>query len=312
MLNMTGKKSKTKQYVIGGVVGVIIICLWLSIPLTRNSSMGASVAPGNFFKSSTVDVSSLGSDIPQEGGAPGYALNGEVNDPAVGESMASMLFQSGLEDETAPVEASAAGSAMPPGPRSDMFASAGAPELSGPKGKLNVMPSMGGGGSNSATSGGAHNKFFGSGAAKTDFTPVAVDPSLKKTTAAEKRNALVAMLQKTEEKSAQAVRSLNSASAAGAAASAFEKTSKADTSNLNTETERGAATSGLALGSAAQDLKRNDPQLNKSKVAPPTPKAVKDPNSDDEEMKKMLMQMLMSSVIGPMFSTAFGAATPAK
>ena len=141
---------------------------------------------------------------------------------------------------------------------------------------------------------------------------MAVDPSLKKTTAAEKRNALVAMLQKTEEKSAQAVRSLNSASAAGAAASAFEKTSKADTSNLNTETERGAATSGLALGSAAQDLKRNDPQLNKSKVAPPTPKAVKDPNSDDEEMKKMLMQMLMSSVIGPMFSTAFGAATPAK
>ena len=314
MIKMMERKSKTKQYVIGGAVAVVILCLWVSIPLMQNSSMDSSVASGNFFKTKTADVNSLGNDIPQEGGAPGYALNGEMlNNPATsGENMASSLFQSGPDDET---DAAAATDAdKSPAPLPGMSASSGAPSPSpsGPKSRLSAMPSMTAGNSNSMTVGGTHDKFFGSGAAKSNFAP-ASDLGLKNTAASDKRNSLVAMLQKTEEKSALAAKAPNLASAAGSATSAFEKTSKPDTSNLNTDMEQNSASSGLALGAAAQDLKRNDPQLSKSKVSLPEPKPVKDDSkAADEEMKKMIMQMLISSVIGPMFSSIFAVAPAAK
>ena len=312
MIKMMGKKSKAKQYAIGGVVALIILCVWISIPLMQNSSMDSSVASGNLFKTRTADISSLGNDIPQEGGAPGYALNGTMlNNPATsGENIASSLFQSGPDDETANVTASAAGSAKPPAPLPGS-ASGGIPSSMDSKGKLGAMPSITAGNSNSMTAGGAHNKFFGSGAAKADFAPIS-DQGFKNATAADKRNPLVAMLQKTGEKSAQAAKSASPVAAAAAATSAFEKTAKADTSDLNGDMERSAAASGLSLGAAAQDLKRNDPQLNKKKVNLPEPKpAVDDSKAADEEMKKMLMQMIISSVLGPMFSTVFGAATAA-
>ena len=64
MIKMMERKSKTKQYVIGGAVAVVILCLWVSIPLMQNSSMDTSAASGNFFKTKTADVNSLGNDIP--------------------------------------------------------------------------------------------------------------------------------------------------------------------------------------------------------------------------------------------------------
>ncbi|MFA6435291.1 MAG: hypothetical protein WCW52_11405 [Elusimicrobiales bacterium] len=311
MLKIAGKSSKTRQYAIGGVVAVIILCVWISIPLMHNSSMDSSVSPANFFKTRTADVGSLGNDIPQEGGAPGYALNGAMlNNPATsGENVAASLFQSGpgeepaAEGETAAVPA---GSAVPvPGtPASSKVLE---PAFPGVKGKLSAVPSITAGNSNSMTAGGAHNRFFGSGAAKPDFAPAVPDQVVKNTPAAEKRGALMAMLRQTEEKSAQAAKSFNSAAAAGAATSAFEKTSKTDLSGLNTEMERGAASSGLALGAAAQDLKRSDPQLNKTKVTLPEPVVSKEEDMD-KEIQKMLIQMVIGSVLGPMFSTVFGAA----
>ena len=314
MIKIMDRKSKTKQYIIGGAVAVVILCLWVSIPLMQNSSMDASVASGNFFKTRTADVNSLGNDIPQEGGAPGYALNGEMlNNPATsGENMASSLFQSGPDDETAASSATT-DQEKSPAPLPGASASAGVPEpsSSGPKGKLSAMPSITGSNSNTMTVGGTHDKFFGSGAAKSNFAP-ASDQGLKTAAASDKRNSLVAMLQKTEEKSALAAKTPNLASAAGSATSAFEKTSKPDTSDLNSDMERNSASSGLALGAAAQDLKRNDPQLSKSKVSLPEPKPVKDDSkAADEEMKKMIMQMLISSVIGPMFSSIFTVAPAA-
>ncbi|MEI7483005.1 MAG: hypothetical protein WCK75_11765, partial [Elusimicrobiota bacterium] len=63
-------------------------------------------------------------------------------------------------------------------------------------------------------------------------------------------------------------------------------------------------------GAAAQDLKSNDPLLNKKKVTLPELTAVKTKDSD-EEIKMMLIQMVISSVLGPMFATVFGAATAA-
>ena len=307
MIKLTGSRSKTKQYVIGGAFAVIILCLWISIPL-QNSSVDSSTVSGRLFKTSAADVSSLGGDIPQEGGAPGYALNAEMlnNPAATGESIASSLFQSSPEDETAPISEPMAGPARRPGPP-NMSASAGGPGSysSAPKGKLNFTSAGASGGANSATSGGVHNRLFGSGAAKLDYAPVSRQ-SYKSAAPSDKRNALVAMLQKTDEKSALAARSANPVAAASGATSAFEKTGQAGASDLNTDVEEGAAASGLALGAAAQDLKRSDPEINKKKVTLPQPTAVKDDNSD-EEMKKMIIQTVLNSVLG-MFGSMIGSA----
>lgn len=310
MVQITAKRSKTKQYVIGGAVSVVILCAWISIPLMQSSSMDSSVAPANFFKTRVADVGSLGNDIPQEGGAPGYALNGEMlNNPVTsGENIASSLFQSGMDEETAPAETPAADSAGSQPPVSNTSASAGAPDpsFSGSRGKLTPVSSIAGGNSNSMTAGAAHNKFFGSGAAKTDFAPVS-DQGFKNAAADDKRGTLTAMLQKTAEKSAQAARSSDLASAASGATSAFEKIVKANTSSLNNDAAQSAASSGLSLGAAAQDLKRNDPQINKKNVTLPTPKPL---ITDDERAKQMLiqivMQLVMSSLMGPMFGTMAG------
>ncbi|MEI7481940.1 MAG: hypothetical protein WCK75_06285 [Elusimicrobiota bacterium] len=309
MLKVTGEKSKAKQYIIGGIVALIIICAWISGPFMQGSSMDASVATGNFFKTRTADVSSLGNDIPQEGGAPGYALSGEMlNNPATsGENIASSLFQSGPSDEAAEGTASASdsGKASVPLPGAPASGGAAGSSASGSKGKLNYMPSITSGNSNSMTAGGAYNKFFGSGAGKSELAP-ASDQNLKNMTASDKRNSLVAMLTKTEAKSAQAAKSANPGAAASGATSAFGKTANVDNADLNTDLEQDAAESGLALGAAAQDLKTNDPQLSKKKVTLPVPKAVKD-DSADEEIKKMLIQMIISSLLGPMFSSMFSA-----
>lgn len=313
MMKIPGKKSKSTQYLVGGVVAVIILIIWISSPLMNNSSLDSSVDSGNFFKTKTADVSSLGNDIPSEGGAPGYSLSGEMlNNPATsGESIASSLFQSGPEDETAPAASASDltdGSGLAaPSPRASASAPAPSPDSQGSKGKLSSLPSITGGNANSVTTGGAHNKFFGAGAAnaRPELTPLQGQPLNKNAAPADKRNALVAALQKTEDRSAQAARSPNLNESRGGSAGAFERTGKADTSDLNSGLERGAASSGLALGAAAQDLKRSDPQLNKSKVSLPEPKPVKD-DKGDEEIKKMIIQMLISSVLGPMFGSVFG------
>lgn len=299
MVMMQEKKSKFKQYAIGGAVAVVILCFWVYFPLMQTSSMDSSVAPGSFFKTKTADVSSLGNDIPQEGAAPGYALSGEMlNNPlASGDYTASSLFQAGPEDESAP-------SAVPPVPLPGMSAASGAPgpAPSGAKAKLGSMPSITAGNSNTMTVGGSHDKFFGSGAAKAG-NPPAPDQGLKNTAAQDKRNSLVAMLKKTEEKSAQAAKAYGAAAAAGAATSAFEKTAKGNQFNLNTEEEQASSSSGLALGEAAQDLKRNDPQLNQTKVSLPQPNQAKDDSKEaEEEMQRMILQMILQSVLGAAFS----------
>lgn len=298
MIKMQSKKSKPTQYVIGGTVAVIILGLWVSLPLMNGGTADSSVSAGNPFRSKVADISSLGSEGSSEIGAPGSPLSGEmINNPATsGEEMASSLFQSGPSEEEAPA-ASASADQVPAasGPGGVPSASGAAPAA--PRGKLAAAASITGGNSNSMTAGGVHNKFFGSGNQKAEIAPAAAGPDMKKLAPAEKRSSLVAMLGNSADKSIQAAKSGNMDAAKGGAASAFGGTSgKGDTSDLNSNLETQSMESGLQMGQTAQDLKKNDPGLNKHKVTLPEPKVAKDEDAD-AEMKKQIMQMIIQAVL---------------
>jgi len=306
MLKLMEKKQKPTQYIVGGAVAIVVLFAWISIPLMQNSSLDSSAGQGSFFKTRPADVSSLGNDIPSEGGAPGYALNGGMlNNPVTsGENIASTLFQSG-PDEEPPAEAPAAdSSAVPPDSgRASASASAEPPPPSGPKSKLGVLPSITSGNSNSMTTGGTHNKFFGSGPAgdkPTEKELGALEKQAKKPQMpSEKRGATMAMLEKSEAKSSLAARSYNADESRGGATSAFGKSAGSGSSDLNTDMEQSVTGSGLALGAAAQDLKRNDPQVSSKKITLPEPEPAQ--ADEDAEMKKMIVQMLLSSLLGGLF-----------
>ncbi|HAF96051.1 MAG: hypothetical protein A2021_02950 [Elusimicrobia bacterium GWF2_52_66] len=282
------------------MVAVIILIAWILLPLMSNSSLDASVSAGNPFRSKVSDIGSLMGDIPSEGGAPGSPLSGEMTDnPATsGESLISSLFQSeaGDEETAAGAGASAGVSGSLSGKPS---ASAPAPSLGAGRAKLAPKASITGGNSNSMSTGGPHNKFFGNGNAKND---IASAPDLNANIGrdAAKKSALVAMLGNAADKSKFAAKTGGMDAARGGAASAFEKSAKAGASDLNTALESNSAAAGLSMGQAAQDLKRNDPSLNSHKVQLPQPKVVK-VDDTDEQLKKMIMQMIIQATLGQIF-----------
>ncbi|HNW43599.1 MAG TPA: hypothetical protein PKI19_03790 [Elusimicrobiales bacterium] len=312
----TRKKNKPIQYVVGGTVAVIILGVWVSMPLMNNSSMSSSVSAGNPFKSKVADISSLGSEVSLEGGAPGAALSGEmINNPATsGESILSSLFQSGSAEE-APAEASAAASAeagSAPSSSGGYGDSGGgsAPSSSNLGAKLNRVASIGSGGGNSQTAGSAgstHGKFFGSGNEKAEFAS-SLGADFKKAAAApaqDKRGTVNAMLNNTLAQSKQAARADNLASARGDAGNPFGGSGKGSAAaDLKSTARQGASeVSGIEDGQATGNLKTNDPSLNKSKITPPTPpkedtSAKKDSN---EELKQMFIKMLMQAMLGMVF-----------
>ena len=294
------KRSKSTQYVIGGTVGVLILALWISLPLLSGSSMEGSVAAGNPFKSKVADLSAL-SDIPSEGGAPGSPLSGEmINNPATsGEDIASSLFQSGIGEETPEASASADASASAPDVPS---ASGGAPMPSagGPKAKLAAAASITGGNSNSMTAGGIHNKFFGSGNNKAEVAP-ALPADMKKMAAPDKKGTLAALLSNTADKSKLAANSGSMDASKGGASAAFTNTAKAGGSaDLNSDLEAKSLESGLQLGQTAQDLKKSDPSLSKSKVTPPS--KPEDATDESEEMKNQIKMMIIQMVLKAAFA----------
>ena len=306
MIKYQAKKNKLTQYVIGGGVAVVILGFWISLPLMTGSSLDSSVSAGNPFKSRVADIALLGSDISPEGGAPGSPLSGAmIDNPATsGDDTASSLFQSGLvEEEPSEVSAPAGAAAAPPPAAS---ASAGAPGRapgpSGQRGKLSAAASLGAGNSNSMTAGSVHDKFFGSGNKKAELIP-ASSADIRKADPSDKGSSLLAMLSNSADKSKLAAKSGNLDAAKTGAVSAFVNTGKASSSDLKGSAESKAAASGLQMGQAAQDLKKNDPNLNNSKITPPSPpEAVVD---EDEQMKKqlkmMFLQMLMRMAMGVVF-----------
>jgi len=297
-MKLQNKKSKPAQYVIGGTVAVIILGLWISLPLMNGGSADSSVSAGNPFRSKVADISSLGSEISAEGGAPGSPLSGEmINNPATsGEEMASSLFQSGPSEEEVPAASASVDQApAASGPGAGPSASGAAPS-SAPHGKLAAAPSITAGNSNSMTAGGVHNKFFGSGNQNAEFAPAGPGPDMKKLATTDKKSALVAMLSNSADKSILAAKSGNMDAAKGGAAAAFGNSAKGDTGNLNGNLEAQSLESGMQMGQTAQDLKKNDPGLNKHKVTLPEPKVAKDENAN-AEMKKMIMQMIIQAVL---------------
>ncbi len=293
-MKFQAKRSKSTQYAIGAVVAIVILALWISIPLMSGSSTDASVSAGNPFHSRVADISSLGSDISSESGAPGSPLNGEmINNPATsGEEMASSLFQSASDEEAAPAAAAGEpGSAPSAAPSS----APGVPAPSGPGAKLTMAASLTGGNSNSSTTGGVHNKFFGSGGQKAELAPVS-GADLKKMAANDKKSMLVAMLNSAADKSQLAAKTGSLSAAKGGASEAFGASAKAGSSGLNGNLENQALTSGLQLGETAKDLKKSDPSISKHKIDLPQPKEPVVDNSS-EEMKKMIMQMVIQALL---------------
>lgn len=308
MMKFQNKKSKSTQYAIGGTVAVIILALWIALPLMSGSSLDSSVSAGNPFRSKVADIGMLGSDISSEAGAPGSPLSGEmINNPATsGESIASSLFQSGpLEEETAEAGAVADASASAPsapGPSG----SAGAPAPSGPKGKLSAAASITGGNSNSMTAGGKFDKFFGSGNQKAELTS-ANTADIKKMAGADKKNSLVAMLNNSAQKSESAAKTGKADEARGGSAAAFGASSKGPGGeNLNGELEHNTSLAGLQMGQTAQDLKKNDPSLSKTKITPPS--KPEDATDESEEMKQQLKMMIIQMVLKMALGAVFGVA----
>ena len=305
MMKFQTKKNKSTQYVIGGTVAVIILGLWISLPLMTGSSLDSNVSTGNPFRSRVADISLLGSDISPEGGAPGSPMSGEmINNPATsGDETASSLFQSGpSEDEAAAPSSSADGAvaAAPPASGSGSGGASGGSSGSAPRGKLSAAASITSGNSSSMSSGGKHDKFFGSGNQKSEFAPVA-PTDFKKIASEDKKNSLVAMLNSSADKSALAAKSGRMDEAKGGSGSAFANTGKGPSgADLNSALEKNSALAGLQMGQTAQDLKKNDPSLSKTKITPPSkPEDVTDKNEEaKQQLKMMIIQMVLKMALG--------------
>ena len=119
---------------------------------------------------------------------------------------------------------------------------------------------------------------------------------------------LVTMLGDSADKSRAAAASRNSGGARAGASSAFEGGIKADSMMLNSEFEKSASAAGIQVGELASlnELKMNDPSLNAYNVQIPQPEPKKDDEAN-EQMKMMIIQMLIQSILGPIFG-AFGQA----
>jgi hypothetical protein len=302
----TKKGGKSTQYAIGGTVAVIILGLWVSLPLMSGSTLDSRVSAGNPFRSKVADIGLLGSDISSEAGAPGSPLSGAmINNPATsGEDIASSLFQSGpLSEDPVDVSASASAEAGAPSPGAPS-ASAAAPAPAGAGSKLRAAASITAGNSNSATAGGTHNKFFGAGAQKSEFAPVA--PSEVKKPVIDKKTALTAMLSSSAEKSKAAAASGKMDDAKGGSAAAFGGAAPAKGLDLNDDYEQQSTASGLQMGQTAQDLKKNDPSLSKTKITPPS--KPEDATDESEEMKNQIKMMVIQMVLKMALGMVFGVA----
>ncbi|HBA60198.1 MAG TPA: hypothetical protein DCZ92_05180 [Elusimicrobia bacterium] len=309
MIKLQTRKKKAPQYVVGGTVAVIILGLWISMPL-MNGTASSSGGAGNPFNSRVSDISTLGTDIPQEGSAPGSPLSGEMtNNPATsGEDIAASLFQSGAAEEpVVSASADAAASAPSEGPGAVYGGGGGSSPSGGPAGKLAAVGSISGGSNNTMTAGGSHNKFFGSGNTKAELAkPLSADlkkdvPSVLKE---KDRGAATTSLNDAVSKGALAMKSPNSDASRNDATTAFSGGNKGlSTSELGGKSEEVSAVSGLEMGQAAGDLKKNDPSINKHKVTMPKPVEASEVESQDEQMKQMIIQMILKAAIG----MAFGA-----
>lgn len=311
------KKNKAVQYAIGGVVSVVVLVLWITSPIMGNVFSSASVAAGNPFSSRVTDVSALSSDGSFKSSAE--KMVEEMGSHDSGDGILSTLFQSGFDEENKEYADSGAGSSAA-STDSGSDSSTSAPNIPTPnagtvsestRAKLSALSSsLGakGGGGSSASSGGNHNKFFGSGNNKAEIRAIDMSDVKKQvaSTGNEKRG--MGSLKKATTQGNLALNTSDLAQASGGVSSAFDGgTKKASSSMLSGKEEKESEVAQLGVGQAITDLKSNDPKLNSNKVTPKVTKP-KDVTDEDAEIKKMLLQMLFSNVIGPVLSGAVGSA----
>jgi hypothetical protein len=310
MINLKGKNNKKMQYAMGGVVGIIILVLWFSIPLMDKSAWNTAVPEGNPFSSKSVDLRGLSDGVGYENGAPGSPLSGEMtyNPATAGEDINSSLYSSGfegMEDGEGADGASSGDVAVSKGSGSKGGSASGAaPRHS--MGKLNKVASIGSGGGGTGTSGKKHGKFFGGGNDRAKFANNYAAPIGK----LKKNSKLLASASNAQNqgKKASAV-DLKGKSEAGRSgiASAFGNLVEADTNELTTSLENSANESGIVAGSVSgEGLKKSTPGLNKSDVTPPDPGEPTEDIDNDEQYKQMIMKMLIQATLGSVFGAIGG------
>lgn len=302
----SGKKSAATRYAAAGGITIIVALAWISLPLMQKSSLDTSVSYSSNFSGRSSNLRTLGLGVAPEGQAPGSPLTGElVNNPASAPAgiAPSSLYQSQGEGVSAGEQPSAAADVRPPeagaakSPARDYSAAA-------PKAKLTTLPSLSGGGGGSSSAGSVNaSRFFGSGNVKAEVSLPSPAEDMK---AYEKpaQGAVFSSLQKAESVSAAAAAAPDTLTAKGGASSAFE-TSKLSNRQLFAEMERISAGGGLKIGQAVKDLKTSDKNLSKKKLQSPMPYMDPFANSD-AIFKRMLLQTLISAVLGPAFGAVGG------
>jgi len=295
-------KKKKVQYIVGGVIAFILLVLWITAPLSNKSGWDVAVSNPYGMSKKSADLAlldSAGAD------APGLPLTGAlIDNPATKLDLeASSLFRmpeseityeenrDKLDGENGNSTGSADALSSPPSPNPG-----GAGYV---KGKLNKLPSLTGGNSGTMTVGTVHNKFFGQEAAKSELVPL--DSKINDIKSNKKNFALEA-LKHADLESKKALEAKNSDESRGAATSAFEKSQKVDSYYLNSKEENDSYQSGIELSKVESDFKRNDPAISNKKIALPKPTKDEDESKKmEEEIKKMLLQMIIQATVGQVF-----------
>ncbi len=294
-------KKKKLQYIIAGIIAFCIFALWVTLPLVNNSPWDSAVANPYAMSKKSADLAlldSAGAD------APGNPLTGAlIDNPATNLSLeASSLFkmpESELkyEEETKSEENVTSADSQVSVPNVNVHG-AGGGDFS-PKGKLAKLPSLTAGNSGTMTIGTTHNKFFGQETGKAELVPLKDEKNFN---TGGKQNFALSALQKAEKQSLAALNAKQPDQQRGAATSAFEQTKKADESFLNTKDEQAQREAGLELSKIESDLKRNDPSISKKKISLPSPQKDEDESKKmEEEIKKMLLQMIIQATVGQIF-----------
>jgi len=316
------KSNKPLQYAIGGIVSVIVLVIWITSPGRSSSFSAAAIAAGNPFSSRVSDISvlSAGEDRMK---TETERMAEEMGAHDGGNNLLSTLFQSGVEEEaSAGEETEALGSASGEDDYGDSGSGFGSvPDVSysegtvssGARAKLSALSSSfgGGGGSSNTSGGGSHNKMFGSGSANVSTKKIDVNAgNVKNAALAEKSKGGKTMqsLHAANRFANSAMQAKNLGQASALNSVAFDGGIKKGTVEMaDNGLSQSSAEASLGFGQAVKDLKVNDPKLNSTKVVPKTNKP-KDATDEGSELKKMLIQMLFQSVIGPVLQTAVGGA----
>jgi hypothetical protein len=298
---LTGNDKKKKmQYIIASIVAIVILFMWVSLPLLNKSSWDTTVSNSYGMAKKSADLSLLDSAGVD---APGQPLTGAmIDNPATTLDLeASTLFKMPetevkYEENSENKESSS----------SSVDSNVSAPNVSVPStdssfttAKLNKLPSISGGNSGSMTIGSTHDKFFGQTNSKAELVPLNEN---SKDIKSDKTNFALSALKQAEKSSLMAANSKNPDSQRGAATSAFEKTQKIDETYLNSKEEKEFARGGLEFAKAESDLKKNDPSVSKKKVSLPSPSKDEDESKKmEEQIKQMLLQMVIQATIGQVF-----------